>query len=256
VVFLVDDDLPQRPADMVDRSLGAVLGGLAESDEMAVVLFAQYPRTVSEFDTDQSRLHTVLKRTDLGHHMPGTAGAPMTAPPRLNTAPIEVGVPQSAKVTGGTTKGVDDAVLYAAHLLRDRGRDRRKLIFLITDGRNSRNNAAKFGDVLRTLLTSDIAVYGVGVSEAVLDRSRSSVARYAHATGGDVFYSHSQSSLETNYARVLEEARNQYTLTYSPAGTDRTKDYHSIEVRVDRTGLDLLARDGYYVLVAKEKEKE
>ena len=42
-----------------------------------------------------------------------------------------------------------------------------------------------------------------------------------------------------------EEARNQYTLYYSPKG-DRKVDYHTIEVRVRREGLTILARQGYY----------
>jgi hypothetical protein len=31
-----------------------------------------------------------------------------------------------------------------------------------------------------------------------------------------------------------------------PRGTDRNTDYHSIEVRVKREGLDIKTRDGYY----------
>src|SRR5260370_38187752 len=48
------------------------------------------------------------------------------------------------------------------------------------------------------------------------------------------------------YSRVTEEARNQYTLAYAPSGTDRRTDHHSIEVRVRREGLTILARKGYY----------
>jgi hypothetical protein len=31
-----------------------------------------------------------------------------------------------------------------------------------------------------------------------------------------------------------------------PRGTDQSADYHSIEVRVKREGLDIKTRDGYY----------
>jgi hypothetical protein len=30
-------------------------------------------------------------------------------------------------------------------------------------------------------------------------------------------------------------------------GTDRTQNYHSIEVRVERPGLEVFSRDGYYL---------
>jgi hypothetical protein len=52
--------------------------------------------------------------------------------------------------------------------------------------------------------------------------------------------------MEELYSRVTEEARNQYTLAYSPSGTDRSTEYHSIEVRVKREGLTILTREGYY----------
>ena len=57
----------------------------------------------------------------------------------------------------------------------------------------------------------------------------------------------SREDLEGLYARVSEQARNQYTIAYSGAKTDRSQPYHSIEVRVKRPGLSLLARDGYYL---------
>ncbi|HET9803256.1 MAG TPA: hypothetical protein VFP96_08470, partial [Candidatus Acidoferrum sp.] len=53
-------------------------------------------------------------------------------------------------------------------------------------------------------------------------------------------------SLEELYSRVTEQARNQYTLAYSPQGNDKTKDYHAVEVRVRRAGLNIITREGYY----------
>jgi hypothetical protein len=52
--------------------------------------------------------------------------------------------------------------------------------------------------------------------------------------------------MEELYAQVTEEARHQYTLAYSPSGTDKGKDYHEIDVRVERPGLKVVARQGYY----------
>jgi VWFA-related protein len=252
VVLLVDDDLPQGAAEKVDRSLGAAVGGMAEGDEMAVVLFAQYPRTVVEFGNSLDALHTALKRATLGSQYPAPASSTMTMPPEPTTSPQEVGVPQWAKITGRETKSLDDAVLYCAEMLRPRARERRKMVIIVSDGRNSHNNTASYGQALRALLSSDVSVYGVGVSQAVLDRKRQAIARYVDATGGDIFYAASQNAMEEDYSHILEESRNRYTLAYSPHGTDRSKEFHDIEVKVERAGLRVLARDGYYVLVAKK----
>jgi VWFA-related protein len=72
------------------------------------------------------------------------------------------------------------------------------------------------------------------------------VDKFADRTGGDRFAANKQQDLERLYSDVTEEARNQYTITFQPNGTDRSHDYHTIEVRVLRPGLNLSARQGYY----------
>jgi VWFA-related protein len=251
-VILLDDDLPTRTAAFVGDSAGSLTGGLGPADEAAVMLFEQFPRLVIDFTSDSDALHDRLRRLDVAHHAPGQGSAVMTSPPRLNTAPIETGVPQASRVPSSGSKNLDDAVLAAGEMLRNRGRDRRKIILIVSDGRNSHHNTAKYEDVLRVLLTAEISVYGVGVSEAVLNRGTSAIAKYAHSTAGDAFYAPSREDLENLYSRVLEQARNEYTLAYSPSGTDRTLEYHSIEVRVERPGLEILTREGYYAVPEKK----
>jgi VWFA-related protein len=152
-------------------------------------------------------------------------------------------------IKGQTTKALDDAVYAAAQLLKDRDpeRERRKLIFLISDGLNGpKFNTNNYDTTLKELLRYSIAVYGVGVGSAYFDRRFERLSRYAHDTGGDVYYAAKSHAMEELYTRVAEEARNQYTLAYAPAGTDRGAEYHSIEVRVTREGLTILTREGYY----------
>jgi VWFA-related protein len=73
------------------------------------------------------------------------------------------------------------------------------------------------------------------------------LARYAHATGGDVYKAANGIALSKLCAQASEQARHQYTIGYVPTQTDRSKDYHSIEVRIRRPQLTLLTRDGYYL---------
>jgi len=68
---------------------------------------------------------------------------------------------------------------------------------------------------------------------------------YPKDTGGDVYFGVKQNTLSELYSRITEEARNQYTLIYSPQG-ERKVDYHTIEVRVRRPDMTILAREGYY----------
>src|SRR5712692_9210949 len=172
----------------------------------------------------------------------------MTSGPRINGGASTPGAPSGAQIRlgGRETKNIDDAVYAAGQLLRGRERGRRKIIYLISDGLNSRNNTYSFTDTIKLLLSADISVYAIGVGEAALNRGNAVHSKYARATGGDVFYASKRAKLEDLYAQVTEEARNQYTLAYVPQKSDRTLEYHTIEVRVQRANLGLLARDGYY----------
>ena len=163
-------------------------------------------------------------------------------------------VPETTlNIQAQSTKALDDAVYSAAQLLKDRDpeRKRRKIILLISDGMNNpKANTNKYDTVIKDLLRYEIAVYGVGVGTAVFNRKFERLAKYAHDSGGDVYYG-LKGDLGDLYSRVTEEARNQYTLAYNPSGTDRGVEYHSIEVRVRREGLTILTREGYYSGVAR-----
>ena len=193
------------------------------------------------------------KSTPLSRAGSATSSPAINNGPSINGHSATSDAPNIAGATinikGQPTKALDDAVYAAAQLLKDRDaeRQRRKIIFLISDGINGpKFNTNKYDTVRQDLLRYNIAVYGVGVGSAFFERRFERLSKYAHDTGGDVYYGMKSRAMEQLYSRVTEEARNQYTLAYAPAGTDRGAEYHSIEVRVKREGLTLLTREGYY----------
>jgi VWFA-related protein len=252
---LIDDDLKTGTAEKVQKTLETVAGAFSASDEVSLWRFDEVPEQISEdFIADNDTLLTQLKKIDLSSSFPGVGSYTMTNGPRVNTAQPPGAAKVPAEANGHpNTKHIDDAIYAAAEQLRDRPRERRKIIFLISDGQNAKNNTHKYDETLKALLSADISVYAVGVGEANLNRGitflgNNILAKYAHATGGDIFYGGvSRENLEGLYGRVSEQARNQYTIGYSGAHADRSKPYHTIEVRVKRPGLSLLTRDGYYL---------
>jgi VWFA-related protein len=252
---LVDDDLKQSTAEKVQKTLETLAAGFGASDEVSLWRFDQVPEQISEdFIADNDALLTQLKKIDLSSSFAGIGSYTMTNGPRVNTAqpPGPAKIPADAN-GHPNTKHINDAIYAAAEQLQDRPRERRRIIFLISDGQNAKNNTHNYDDTLKLLLSADVSVYVVGVGEANLNRGvtflgNNILSKYAHATGGDIFYGGvSRENLEGLYARVAEQARNQYTIAYSGSHTDKSKPYHSIEVRVKRPGLSLLARDGYYL---------
>ncbi len=251
-VLLVDNDLKGKDSEMVEASLKSIVGGLSLSDEAFVCRFDINFHPGKGFTKDQDKLVTELKRTRLdgGTDVIGPdPSGPFNAGATVNGQNISGGPATPASTTilkGQTNKALDDAMYEAAQLLSDRGRSRRKIIFLISDGQNAKNNKYDYDTVVKELLRYNISVYSLGVGKGFLDRKFSRLQSYAHDTGGDVYYAAKQKALEELYSRVTEQARNQYTLAYSPQGNDKTKDYHQVEVRVRRPGLNIITREGYY----------
>src|SRR5258706_281912 len=93
-------------------------------------------------------------------------------------------------IRGQSTKALDDAVFGAAQLLRDRSRNRRKLILLISDGANGgkKSNKMTYDSVVKTLLHDTIEVYSVAVASAFLERKLSRLGDYSHHSGGGGFF--------------------------------------------------------------------
>lgn len=254
MVVLVDNDLKSKEARQVAESLRAIVAGMSERDEAFVCRFDQFFHQGKGFISDQDKLLTELKRTRLDNGpSAGPAGVPLNEGPSINGHSATSDAPNIAATTaiikGQPTKAFDDAVYAAAQLLKDRDpeRRRRKIIMLISDGVNApKFNTNNYDTTIKELLRYDIAVYGIGVGSAYFDRKFERLAKYAHDSGGDVYYGLKTKAMEELYSRVTEEARNQYTLAYTPTGTDREEKYHSIEVRVKREGLTILTREGYY----------
>ncbi len=248
-VVVIDNDLSTKQSAQVQKSLVAIAAGFGPSDEVAVVTYDQFPKTVADFSFNNDQLFSTLKRLDLGSRFPGAGfqGGPLTAGPTANGHSLETGAPTplGAKLAP-ETKDLDDAVYAAGEMLKARGRDRRKTVFLISDGNNSRHNEHTFNQTIQLLLTGDVSVYSISVGHALLQHETARLEKYAADTGGDSYFAGNAADLERLYSKVTEQARNQYILVFTPEEADRTKDYHTIEVRVRRPDLDVSAREGYY----------
>jgi VWFA-related protein len=258
MVVLIDNDLKDKDAEKVQGSLMAILGGLAADDEAYICRFDQFFHPGKGFTNDQDKLSKELKRTRLDTEADVAPPSPAFDGPSINnhSAADDSAIDKGARaIKGQPTKALDDAVFAAAQLLHGRPRNRRRVILLISDGVDGgrKFNKVTTEDVIKALLAENISVYSIAVPTAYLerkispvDRERSPLIRYANHSGGEVYHATKEHSFEEFYSRLTEEARNQYTLAYIPRGTDPNVEYHSIEVRVKREGLDIKTRDGYY----------
>lgn len=262
VAIVLDTGMPDSELQKVNQTFPALVGAFAPYDEVAIYTYSSTVSQVSDFGGVTRKLGALLNqiKTQRGANdgVPVLNG-PLANGPIINGVPVGQGT-EDVNTPPRESHVLNDAILQAALDLRKRDRTRRKIIFVISDGREI-GSRSSYRDVLRVLLSNEIQVEAVSVGRAALpvyDKIQrlhvplqgygDIVPRYASATGGSEYRELTQSSIENMYAAVMSEARSQYTLGYSPTRpkVPTPNPYRSIEVIVDRPGLKVFARDGYY----------
>ena len=257
---VLDLGMPDDVVRKVNETLPALAGAFSPYDEVGLYVYGNTISKSLEFSPANDRFSSALSRAK----KPGRTGGvpvvtgPMAGGPTINGVPFDPSVPR-VSVPRRESRVLNDAILAAAIDLARRDRTRRKVIFVISDGREIGSKAG-YSDVLKSLLTNNINVYAVNVGASAIPGYRklesvnvpfsgsgNILPKYASATGGQVFPEFDRDAIERAYAQVTGEARNQYTLGYSTRATPST-DYRSIEVRIHRGGLKVIARDGYFPL--------
>jgi VWFA-related protein len=258
VVF--DVGMPDAAVQKVNQTFPALEGAFSQYDEVALYTYSNTVGQMADFGAVGRKLTAVLnelKSVPGRNNGPPIMGGPLGPQgPVINGIPVDPSVPR-VRTPPQESHVLNDAILAAALDLSKRDKARRRIIFIISDGRE-RGSDASYRDVLKVLLTNGIAVYGLGVGGAALPGYGSLqrlhlprmgygnlLPKYASATAGEYFPELSRNAIEDAYARAIGDARNQYTLGYvtraMPSGT-----YRPIEVTVDRPDLNVYARDGYY----------
>jgi VWFA-related protein len=259
---VLDLGLPEIAWRRIRETLPALVGAFSQFDEVALYTYANTVQQVQDFsgvngERIAASLRTLKNRT--GQEGVPVLGGPMSGQtPSINGVPVNPQTPQVATMPRESYV-LNDAILRAAVGMGSRGATRRKVIFVISDGREL-GSSAGYNDVLKVLLSRQISVYAIDVNGGGipgyrrLERIRipgqgygDVLPKYASATGGQLFAEVSESSIEQTYARVTGEARNQYTIGYNTPQHPSAA-YRSVEVRVDRPNLRVYARDGYYPL--------
>jgi len=263
VAIVLDTGMPDAALQKVNQTFSALVGSFAPYDEIALYTYSSTVSQVSDFGQPTQKLTALLNqvKTERGHENgPAVLSGPL-APngPIINGIPV--GSPTEPVYTPPKEAHVlNDAILKAALDLSKRNRTRRKVIFVISDGRES-GSKASYKDVLRLLLSNEVQVQAVAVDSAALpvygkierfhlphEGYGNILPRYAAATGGAQYTELSRNAIEAIYAQAMSEARNEYTLGYTPARpkTPTTASYREIEVVVHKPGLKITAKNGYY----------
>lgn len=284
IKFFTSDPFPLTAAVVLDLAMAdvefskvrdtlpALVGAFGQFDEVAIYSYGSSVTRVQGFTPAQNDVFIQnikhIQKTAYGRAGGApVVGGPFGSGPTVNGRPADPGAaatvnaPQNSSIYRPESHVLNDAILAAAQDLatRDREHKTRKVLFIISNGRELKSDAS-YSQVLKVLLTQQITVYGVSVGESAipvydkLNKIRlpgqgygDILPKYANATGGQVFSEFSTDAIEQAYNQVTVVAKNQYTLGYTTSDS-KLSTYREIEVRVMKPDLQVTARRGYYPL--------
>jgi VWFA-related protein len=269
-------DLGMKDVDVqkVNHTFPALEGVFSPFDEISIYSYSNVVGEISSWtgvgEKLTARFESLATASGRNNGPPVVDGPFGPQGPTINNMPVDPNPGITASSTQQESHVLNDAILRAAIDLSKRPRERRKVIFIISDGREYRSESS-YRDVLKVLLSNNIMVYAIGVggsaipiydkvSKLHLPRFGYSdiLPKYASATGGEVFNELTRTGLEDAYSRLMGDARNQYTLGYishAPA----VGQHNEVEVLVDqpscrrssvRPCVDVNAKEGYYAMPA------
>ena len=269
VALVIDQSLPRDTMKKVNDSLAAIQGGFTPADEIAVFTYADGVNNPTDFTAALSaRIPAVLQQSKKEGDYLGipTNSGPLYGGPTINGRSVD---PNLDPQRGNSGVGVipkeihtlNDAILAAGKSLSTRPREFRRIIYVISDGKESRSKA-KFGEVVRYLEANQIAVYGTLVGDSAtwglgyLDKFKipllplspdNILPRYTDATGGHLYSEFSENGIQRSFAELARPGAypvHHWLLTATLPVLDEK--FRSIEVGVLRPNLDVVAEKGYY----------
>jgi VWFA-related protein len=271
IAFVIDQSLTSDVMAKVNNSLDAIQGALTPYDELAVFSYSNGSQNRSGgFTGAQSArvpfVFSMTKAAGTDEEVPVNSGPLAGCNIRENGNCVDPNL-QPGRSTGSGSGVItipkeihtlNDAILAAAKELSSRPKERRRVIYVISDGHEN-GSKASYKEVVRYLQTNEIAVYGtlVGTSAAWGEGFISKIHlpftmydnilyKYIAATGGQADSERNVNGIEKSYADIAKDARNQYTIIYASHESILDSKFRKIDVRVDRPGLEVTAKQGYF----------
>jgi VWFA-related protein len=267
VAMVIDNSMTKDEMIRVNDAMGSLQSAFAPTDEVAVFTYNKGPKLVTDFTGAQSaRLTQAIERSKgEGREAPmaGSQG-PLGQTTIINGQNFD---PNTSAVKNHSSLSLEqpidphplnDAILAAATYLSTRPIERRRVIYVISDGKEY-GSKAKASQVVKYLnmhqievdgtLVGDSAVWGLGVLDRIhlpLMMRDNVLPGYATATGGNIDAEFRTASIEKSFNKIALEARTRYTVGYSTREDFMDGKYRKLEIKVLHPSLTVLAPPGYW----------
>jgi len=142
-----------------------------------------------------------------------------------------------------------DAILLAARDIEDR--QGRKVLVVVTDGGDT-TSKSDFQRATEAAQLADAVIYPILVVPITNEAGRNiggenALSTLAQRTGGRVFLPTVGAALDQSFEQIIRDLRTQYLIGFYPRDIPPTPEaFHSLDVKVGDSGLQVKARSGYY----------
>jgi Ca-activated chloride channel homolog len=201
-----------RAADAVKTAALSFVEALRREDALSVLLFSDTAAFAHDLTTDR----------------------------RQTIAAVE-----AYTTRGGTAlyDGLTDA------LTRLQRADGRKIVVLLSDGRDENNpgtgpgSARTESDLFTTLGNTDAMLYAIGLGPHV---DRELLEKLAANSGGVAFFPEDVSTLRAEYARIVDDLRRRYIVSYTSTNAARNGAWREVQIGTRQQELTVRSRGGYF----------
>ena len=198
-------------------------------DQAFVMTFDNEPEVIQDYTDDVSELNEVIQKQNAG---------------------------------GGTA--LNDAIYLASERLMDPpaptgpNLDMRRILVIISDGDDNLSDHA-LSDAIQMADRAGVSIYAIStnnewVETDTVDTSRKLeysegdkiLIELGEETGGRVFFPFRVDDLAQSFLDIGNELRSQYLIGYTPPYKEADGQFHRVDLRVDRKGLTVRSRKGYF----------
>lgn len=206
-------DVSASMEEKLDTALKAALGFLEEAvtpmDRATIVTFNDHPNLAVKFTNDLPTLAS------------GLAGL------------------QAARGTA-----LYDSIIFSLYYFN--GIKGQRALILLSDGDDQHSRFA-WEDALEYARRAGVSIYSIGLTLGKKGgNAKKILVKLAQETGGRSFFINDVNELAEVYRVIQEELRSRYFVAYQSTNTAEDTAFRTVEVKVDKPGLEAKTLRGYY----------
>jgi Ca-activated chloride channel homolog len=213
--ILIDNSGSMRDKrEQVNQAVLDLIRASNPQDQIFVVNFSQNSYLDQDFTSDVNRLEQALHRTTM---------------------------------QGSTA--LYDAVSVAATHLKNNAQLEKKILLVITDGRDNMSRETLEQAARGLQEKNGPILYAIGLMGTRPNSGREALEKLSDATGGAAFFPQSLDQVDDIARSLAHDIRSQYTIAYRPQNQNANTQYHPIMVEAKADGygrLTVRTRNGYY----------